>query len=95
LYRKVPSAEQAAAFSMTIEEMTDTVEVWPDTLQAVQCFQALGSQWRHGFAGIVGLDYGVVPVVFRMMDVPRKEWRQLFDDIRIMEQAAISEIHGV
>lgn len=80
---------------MTIEEMTDTVEVWPDTLQAVQCFQALGSQWRHGFAGIVGLDYGVVPVVFRMMDVPRKEWRQLFDDIRIMEQAAISEIHGV
>lgn len=40
--------------------------------------------------GATGLDYGVLPNVFRMMAIPRGEWPALFEDLRVMESAALS-----
>jgi hypothetical protein len=57
------------------------------------CFIDLDTQWRHGFSGRTGLDYGAVFQVFRHLGLKRKKQRQWFSDIRVMEAAALDEIH--
>jgi hypothetical protein len=53
----------------------------------------MGTQWRVGAGGATGLDYGVLPVVLRLSGVPRAEWPDVFDGLRIMEEAALDHIH--
>lgn len=67
----------------------ELVEVWPENYLSLQVFEAMGTQWRVGISGPTGLDYTVLPIVMRQMQVPKKERRQLFDDIRVMEGAAL------
>ena len=40
-------------------------------------------------SGPTGLDYSAVQSVFRIMGVLRSDWPQVFDDLRIMEDAAL------
>lgn len=67
------------------------VEVWPDNWQAVCVFSKLGTQWkRAGMQGAAtGLDYAALPAVFQLCGVKRKDWPEMFDDIRVMERAAL------
>ncbi len=39
--------------------------------------------------GATGLDYNAVPVVLRLQGVPRADWSQLFEDVRVMEGVAL------
>lgn len=48
-------------------------------------FCDLQTQWRTGMAGITGLDYAVLPAVFRLRGIKRSEQQSLFDDLRTME----------
>lgn len=73
--------------------MKETVEVWPENVQAVNAFVAMGTQWRCGPGGAYGLDYGVMPQTLRMLGIPRAKWPELFDAIREMEDAALKEMH--
>ncbi len=77
-------------------ESEDTVLVWPQNWPVVQVFASLLTQWRTGPAGVVGLDYTALPVVFRLRSVPRADWPEMFDLIRVMEDAALKEMrsHG-
>ena len=70
------------------------VEVWPDNILIVNTFIAMCSQWRHGFSGPTGLDYGALPVVLRLNGVPRPEWPEVFDGIRTMEDAALEKMRA-
>jgi hypothetical protein len=54
----------------------------------------MSTQWRTGMAGPTGLDYGALPEVLRMTQVPRREWALVFDDIRTMEDAALTTIRA-
>jgi hypothetical protein len=48
------------------------------------------TQWRHGGPlGLVGLDYGVLDLVFGMVGVMPERRSEVFDDLRRMEQAAL------
>ena len=67
-------------------------EVWPCNVQAVNAFVSMGTQWRVGPGGAYGLDYGVLPQVLRLAQIPRKEWPQVFDSIRVLEDAALAEM---
>lgn len=94
LYTAPPSAAEAAAFGLTIEEAQgEAVGVWPDCLPAVNLFISLQTQWRSGYAGPTGLDYGCVPGVLRMLGVARRDWPGIFDDLRVLESAALETIH--
>lgn len=53
----------------------------------------MGTQWRMGPGGPVGLDYGAIPSVLRLMRVKREEWPDLFDDLRVIEREALKEMH--
>lgn len=69
-------------------------EVWPENWEPFCLFADLGSQWRSGMSGPTGLDYTAVLALMGLMDITREEQRDLFNDIRVMEQAALSEMQG-
>jgi hypothetical protein len=49
----------------------------------------------HGVhAGASGLDYAAIPVVMDFYGVEAGARRQMFDDIRVMEVAALETIRG-
>lgn len=78
-----------ADFSATSQPLA----LWPETLPPLRVFAALSTQWRVGFGGATGLDYGVLPTTLRLLGVPRAEWPELFADIRTMERAALDVMH--
>jgi hypothetical protein len=92
LYTPEPNEAELAGLGLTLEDMA-TTEIWPDNVRACSVFQALGTQWRTGMGGPSGLDYAVIPVAMRLCNVPRLEWQQLFDDLRVMEAAALAVMH--
>jgi hypothetical protein len=49
----------------------------------------MGTQWRVGGAGAVGLDYNALPFALRMYGAGRSDWPEIFQCIRIMESEAL------
>lgn len=98
MVRPKRAAAELSAYGLTDADFADedTVNVWPENWPAVEVFASMLTQWRVGVAGMVGLDYGVLPTVFRMRGIARKEWPEMFDAIRVMEDAAMKEMrsHG-
>lgn len=84
----------AAAWGFTEADMAaPPVDVWPDNMDAVKVFAAMGTQWRTRRSGVTGLDYAVLPIVLRLTGVPRADWPAVFDDLRVMEDAALTSMH--
>ncbi len=61
-------------------------------MAAISVFIAMSTQWRVGPGGPYGLDYQALPVTLRLCEVPRQAWPDVFDEIRVMEIAALAEI---
>lgn len=97
MYQPAPTREEAAAIGLTWEEVAGgpPIEVWPDNLQSVMVFDALGSQWLYaGMGGIpTGIVYASIEPVLRVADVPPENWKHVFEDIRVLESAALAEMH--
>jgi hypothetical protein len=76
---------------LTWEDVRDQYEceVWPDNWQAVMAFVSLETQWRVGMGGAYGLDYGAIPPVLMMKRIPRKDWPDVFEALRVMEDEAL------
>jgi hypothetical protein len=76
---------------LTMEEAVSgqVFEVWQDCWTSVGVLSAIATQWRVGGDGPIGLDYAAIPVALRLMGIPRREWQQVFDDVRVMEDAAL------
>lgn len=72
-------------------EEADVVEVWPDNVESVNAFIALGTQWQVGPGGAIGLVYASIEPVLRFNKVPRKNWPDVFEDIRVLEDAALEQ----
>jgi hypothetical protein len=81
-----------AVYGLVPSDVEVTVEVWPDNADAVGLFSRLLTQWRVSHAGPYGLDYGCVPDVLRLMGFARSQWPALFDDLRVMEDAALAKM---
>lgn len=92
---KGPSEAEAAAWGLSIEEASGPpIDVWPDNLAAVNVFIAMSTQWRRaGMTGAaVGLDYSVLPEMWRRTKTPPAERDAVFDDLRVMEDAALEQM---
>lgn len=100
LFLPGPDPEQVAWALCPGETMAEamdaaqpTSEVWPDNAQAVDVFVKSMGQWRVGFGGPYALDYNVFPIVApRAFNSP--EWPDIFDEIRVMEQAALETMNA-
>jgi hypothetical protein len=91
LYGAAVNVPEVTAWGLSIEDVVSTVDVWVDNFIAFNVFVALGTQWRTGgMGGATGLDYNVLPVVMRLKGIPKNEQPELFEDLQIMEQVALS-----
>lgn len=45
--------------------------------------------------GPTGLDYNVLTPMLRLLAIPKKEWPDVFDDIRTLEDAALAQMQNV
>lgn len=64
--------------------------MFPENWEALQMFLRLGTQWRTGPRGLIGLDYKVIEWLLTLY--PAKEPRTLLEDIQIMEGAVLAAI---
>ena len=88
-------------FGLTADDYAaeNTVGVWPDNIEAVNLFSAIGTQWRthsggpNGSSRAYGLDYG--PLFHKMdrMGLTPERYTELEDEIRVLEQAALDEMN--
>lgn len=69
------------------------VLVWPENITVTTVFLAMSTQWRHGFGGPTGLDYGALPEVWRRLKVAPDERDAVFHDLRVIEAAALNQMH--
>jgi hypothetical protein len=80
-------------FGLTVEEAHGSpVEVWPDNADAVNLFISMATQWRPSFGGVIGLDYAALPPLFDLLQIPKRDRPAVFDDLRVMEDAALETI---
>lgn len=84
-----------AAWGLTRDESPqELVGIWPDNAASLNVFLAMGTQWRVGPGGAIGLDYQTLPFVLRMEGVPRAHHRTVFSDLREMEAQALLALHA-
>lgn len=82
-------------FGLTMEEACGPpVEVWPDNVEALNVFIAMATQWRTSYGGAIGLDYNALPVVFDLVRVAQDARADVFDDLRILEDAALEQMRA-
>lgn len=83
-------AAELAAFGLTLDDFdAAAVEVCPDNLSACNVFIAMATQWRTGAMGATGLDYSALPAVMRLVGIPRAQWPDTFECLRVMEGEAM------
>lgn len=92
MYRPAPTKQEAEALGLTLEEATSVFYVWPDNAEALNAFELLAGQWRVGMNGAYALDYGAIPTVLKLNSVPAEKWPDLFADLRVLEDEALSII---
>lgn len=67
------------------------VDVWPENWPAVELFHQLRTQWNVAMAGPTGLRYeAVYPLLDRLF---ADDWQQVFDDLQVLERAALDAMH--
>lgn len=69
------------------------VALLPENQLPFNVFCAMDTQWRVGAGGATGLDYGTLPTVMRLMGIKRELWPEIWDAVRVMESAALEEMH--
>ncbi len=93
MYWRAPPADELAAFGLKVSDVTpQDVEVWPENWAAVEVFAQMGTQWRVGVGGPIGLDYTALRFVMGMHRLAPDERLGLFEDIRVMEHAALDQM---
>lgn len=79
-----------AAFGLVQQGGQNEYLVWPEHETAVGVFASVLTQWRIApMGGVIGLDYGVLPPVLELLAVPREQWTEVFEAVRVMENEAI------
>jgi hypothetical protein len=89
-FTPIPTEEEAAAAGFSVEDYLMTAELWPENWSAWRVFCDISGQWRLAANGQpFALDYG--PLFTRMdrLNLSADEWEDLFQDIRVLEAAAL------
>lgn len=90
MYRPEPNKDTLAEFGLRPDDFpVAVIELWPENVVPKVVFSAMGSQWRIGFSGPTGLDYGALECVMRVLKVPPEDEIDVFDAVRVMEAAAL------
>lgn len=91
MYTPGPTRAELAAFGLTPEDFEEEVGILPSAWHAFTIFSALATQWRVGASGATGLDYNVLPWMFKLHGV--EDAAACMTDIQIMENEALKVMH--
>jgi hypothetical protein len=77
------------------EDGADAFLVMPENWDSVQVFEMLNRCWRvDSFNGqYLGLDRSGIESTLRLAGIPPERHREIFEDLRIMEGAAIEVLN--
>jgi hypothetical protein len=67
----------------------DHFEVWEENWQVLTIFLQVQTQWRMGMNGLIGLDYGAVAWVLKLV-AAENEHLTLLGDLQTIERAVLS-----
>lgn len=95
MYQKPPTDEELRSVGLSRSdyegEEPEILYFHEDMIQSYDVFCAMGTQWRSAGAGAYGLDYNVLPMLFKIYKIDDEE--QVLNDIRVMEQKALEMMH--
>ena len=74
---------------MSLDDLEEEVVLWDVNAEAFAVFNSMSTQWRAGMSGATGLDYTSLPVVMDLEGVEADDRKQVFRDVRTMEQEAL------
>lgn len=89
--------EEAARLGLTaadFEADETEIEVWAENAESFLVFANLGTQWRAGMGGAIGLDYTAIEPVLRLMRIEPDHWPDVFEDVLTMESAALKVMNS-
>lgn len=88
-----------SVYGTAAEAEDDAFEVWPENWPSVQVFAALATQWQiaGGLLGsrVLGLHYPSIQTVMWAHQIRACDRRAMFDDMRVMEAAALNVMNKV
>ena len=70
------------------------VEIWPETLPAIELFLLVLTQWRTGPSGRIGLDYLALDRVMDYKLIPLDERLALLKDVASLERGFLSALRS-
>lgn len=74
---------------MSLDDLEEEVVLWDVNAEAFAVFNSMSTQWRAGMSGATGLDYTSLPIVMDLEGVEADDRKQVFRDVRTMEQEAL------
>lgn len=61
----------------------------------MELFQLAITQWNYSAMGEpIGLRYEVLPMLLQAQGVPRKRWREVLEDLQVMELEALKAMRA-
>ena len=77
----------ADVIAQATQESGADCEVWPENWPVVELWLRIETQWRVGFNGLIGLDYGAVRWMFDLYEVDDR--RGMLEALQVMERAVL------
>lgn len=72
---------------------TEPVELWPENWPSWCLYAEMSGQWRIApMGGRVALDYTALFLRMDRMRLDDDTWQSLFDDVRVIEAAALAQM---
>lgn len=93
MYSRVEPESNPFLAGMAAIQAAQEFQIWPENMPAISLFTTLSTQWRTGMNGPTGLDYTVLFARMDRMKLPDQEYEWLFDDIRVIEPAALTAMN--
>lgn len=94
LYWRRPTAAEVGDIGLKPEDFEEPhVDLWPENWPAIELFTRYSTQWRVGAGGPVGLDYTVILHDLDRRKISGDDHDELMASIRVIEHAALDEIH--
>lgn len=80
-------------FGFSEEDIAEEFALYEVVADSFALFLQISRQWRAGPAGPIGIDMGVLPMMFDVWEVTDKdEKREILQNIAIIESAALAQM---
>ena len=95
MFQKTPTDAELEVYGLTREDYEDEepeILIFDESMyQSWEIFNAMNTQWRSSGGVPYGLDYNVLPMLFRIYKIDDEE--MALNDVRVMEGLALQLMH--